>query len=102
MNYNIPVLRDRSEIAYETGRVIVTDGLGVTEGFKNGIGLYDLIFKISLLDVGVFLLRRGADGGEVRDYLLRVLSLTGTRLATVHRDALFRRLFTCFFFDFLT
>lgn len=30
---------------YETGRVVVTHGLGVTEGFKYGVGLYDLVLK---------------------------------------------------------
>jgi len=36
-------------ITYETGGVVVTHCLGVTEGFKYGIGLYDLIFKGTLL-----------------------------------------------------
>lgn len=32
----------------ESGRVVVTDSLGVTERLKNGIGLHDLILEIAL------------------------------------------------------
>lgn len=32
----------------ETGRVVITDSLGVTERFKNWIGLDDLIFQVTL------------------------------------------------------
>lgn len=66
---------------YETGRVIVTHGLGVTEGFQDGIGLDDLILQVTLLHVGVVLLAGRTDGGEVRNDLLRVLSLSGSRLS---------------------
>jgi hypothetical protein len=65
---------------YETRGVIVTDGLSVTEGFKYGIGLDDLIFKGSLgLFAFSWLLGGGTDGGEVGNNLLRVLSFSGTR-----------------------
>lgn len=68
---------------YETGGVVVTHSLGVTEGFKHRVSLDDLVLQRSLLlSVGV-LLRRSTDGGEVRNYLLRVLSLSGTRLTAV-------------------
>lgn len=70
-------------VTYETRRVIVTDGLSVTKGFKYRVGLYDLIFQVTLLGLLLALLAWGTDGGEVRNYLLRVLSLTGTRLTTV-------------------
>lgn len=69
----------------ESGRVIVTHGLGVTEGFQDGIGLDDLVLQRSLLlggDLLVALLVGGTDGGEVRNYLLGVLSLSGTRLSS--------------------
>ena len=33
---------------YETGRVVITSCLGVTEGFKNGVSLHDLIFQVTL------------------------------------------------------
>lgn len=66
----------------ETGGVIVTDGLGVTEGFKNGIGLDDLIFKRSLVLLGFILLGGSTNGGEVSNYLLGVFSLTSTRLSS--------------------
>lgn len=67
---------------YETRRVVITDGLSVTESFKNRIGLYDLIFKGTLiLILGSFILLSGsANSGEVRNYFLRVFSLTSTRL----------------------
>lgn len=68
---------------YETRRVVVTDGLGVTEGFKYGVSLDDLVFQRSLLLLGGVLLLGSTDGGEVRNYLLRVLSLSGTRLSAV-------------------
>lgn len=68
---------------YETRRVVVTDGLGVTEGFKHRVSLYDLVFKGALLLLVGVLLLGGTDGGEVRNYLLRVLSLSGTRLTAV-------------------
>lgn len=68
---------------YETRRVVVTDGLGVTEGFKHRVSLDDLIFQRSLLLLGRVLLLRSTDGGEVRNYLLRVFSLSGTRLTAV-------------------
>ena len=64
---------------YETRRVIVTDGLGVTEGLKYGVSLDDLIFQRALLLGVLVLLARSANGGEVRNDLLGVLSLSGTR-----------------------
>lgn len=70
-------------LTYETGGVIVTDGLGVTEGFQDGIGLDDLILQTALLLGGKILLGLlvgGTDSGEVRNYLLGVLRLSGTRL----------------------
>jgi hypothetical protein len=74
---------------YETGRVVVTHSLGVTEGFKHRVSLYDLIFKRSLLLSGGVLLLGGTHGGEVRNYLLRVLSLSGTRLTAVELKIIF-------------
>lgn len=68
---------------YESGRVVVTHGLGVTEGFKNRVSLYDLVLKGALLLQRRVLLLRSTDGSEVRNYLLRVLSLSGTRLTAV-------------------
>jgi hypothetical protein len=35
-------------VTYETGRVVVTHCLGVTEGLQYGVGLNDLILKGSL------------------------------------------------------
>lgn len=67
-------------VTYETGGVVVTDGLGVTKGFKYRVSLDDLVFQGAFLGGLLALLAGRAHGGEVRDYLLRVLSLTGTRL----------------------
>lgn len=67
---------------YETGGVVVTHSLGVTEGFKYGVSLHDLIFQVTLLGVRVILLAGGTDSGEVGNYLLRVFSLTSSRLST--------------------
>lgn len=75
-------IRLDTKVTYETGGVVITHGLGVTEGFKHRVGLDDLIFKSSLLGFLLGLLARSTDGSEVRNYLLRVFSLAGTRLTT--------------------
>ena len=69
---------DTDELS-ESGGVVVPHSLGVTPGLKDGVGLDDLVLKggLSLLP-----LSRGADGGEVRDDLLGVLRLSGTRLSS--------------------
>merc|ERR1712142_734557 len=74
---------DTDELS-ESGRVVVPDGLGVTPGLKDGVGLDDLVLKggLSLLP-----LARRADGGEVGDDLLGVLGLSGTRLSS-NKDGL--------------
>lgn len=74
---------NRKKYTYETGRVVVTHSLGVTKSFKNGVSLHDLVLKGSLLLRVRVLLGGSTDGGEVRDYLLRVFSLSGTRLSAV-------------------
>ena len=63
----------------EPGGVVVPHSLGVAPGLQDGVGLDDLVLKggFALLP-----LARGADGGEVGDDLLRVLSLPGSRLAS--------------------
>ena len=68
----------------KSGRVIVPHGLGIAPGLQDGVGLDDLVLKggLSLLP-----LARGADGGEVGDDLLGVLSLAGTRLSS-NKDGL--------------
>ena len=59
--------------------VVVPHSLGVAPGLKDGVGLDDLVLKggFALLP-----LARGADGGKVRDHLLRVLRLSGTGLSS--------------------
>jgi len=67
----------------EAGGVVVPDGLGVTEGLEEGVGLDDLLLE----DTSAGLVRgtEGSggtgDGGEVLDDLLGVLGLSGTRLS---------------------
>lgn len=77
----IALMHIRKDNTYETGRVVVTHGLGVTESFQDGIGLHDLVLQIGLLHGRVLLLGRSTDGGEVRNDLLGVLSLSGSRLS---------------------
>merc|ERR1711970_1302096 len=59
-------------------RVIIPHGLGITPSLEDGVGLDDLVLKGSLT---LLPLSGGADGGEVRDDLLGVLSLSGSRLS---------------------
>merc|ERR1712045_101597 len=61
----------------ESGGVVIPHSLGVTPGLKNRVGSDNLVLKrgLSLLP-----LSGGADGGKVRDDLLCVLSLSGSRL----------------------
>lgn len=68
------------KFTYETGGVIVTHGLGVTESLKHRVSLHNLIFQGALVLLGLVLLGGSADSGEVRNDLLGVLSLSGTRL----------------------
>merc|ERR1719376_2014365 len=69
---------DTDELS-EPGRVVVPHGLGVAPSLKDGVGLDNLVLKGGL---ALFPLSGGADGGEVRDDLLGVLSLSGTRLSS--------------------
>ena len=70
----------------ETGRVIVSGGLGITEGFHSWIGSDDLIFKStatlecwSIIGATSSLLTHSGNDGEVLDDTLSVDSFTGTR-----------------------
>ena len=57
----------------EPGGVVV----GVAPSLGDGVGLYDLVLKGGL---ALLPLSRGADGGQVGDDLLGVLSLSSSRL----------------------
>ena len=63
----------------KSGGVVVPHSLGVTPGLQHRVGGHNLLLKggLSLLP-----LAGGADGGEVRDDLLGVLSLSGTGLSS--------------------
>merc|ERR1719193_454673 len=68
---------DTNELS-EPGRVVVPHGLGIAPSLKHGVSLDDLVLKGGLT---LLPLSGGADGGEVGDDLLGVLSLSGTRLS---------------------
>merc|ERR1719270_3207838 len=65
----------------KTRRVVISGGLGITIGLKNGVGGHNLVLKGDLL---LRLLAAGASGnhGKIGDDLLGVLSLTCTRLTS--------------------
>merc|ERR1719420_768414 len=65
----------------ETRRVVVSGGLGITIGLKNGVGGHNLVLK---RDLFLRLLAAGASGnhGKIGDDLLGVLSLSSTRLTS--------------------
>merc|ERR1719394_1775478 len=65
----------------ETRRVVVSGGLGITVGLKNGVGGNNLVLKRDLL---LRLLAAGASGnhGKIGDDLLGILSLSSTRLTS--------------------
>ena len=65
---------------YKSGAVIIPDSLGISEGLENWVGLHHLILKGRLAPQG---LAGGANGREVSNDLLRVLGLSGARLAAV-------------------
>merc|ERR1711970_553795 len=68
---------DTDELS-KPGRVVVPHGFGITPSLEDGVGLDDLVLKGGL---ALLPLSGGADGGEVRDDLLGVLSLSGSRLS---------------------
>merc|ERR1712012_917888 len=63
----------------ESRRVVISDSLSITPGLQDRVGGNNLLLKrgLSLLP-----LARGADGGEVGNDLLGVLSLSSTRLSS--------------------
>merc|ERR1712045_929708 len=68
---------DSDELS-KAGRVVVPHSLCIAPGLKDGVGLDDLVLKGGLT---LLPLSGGADGGEVGDDLLGVLSLSGSRLS---------------------
>lgn len=72
-------------MTYETRRVVVADGLGVSKGLEDWIGLEDLTLETTDL---VILVR--GNRCQVLDDFLCVLCLSGTRLSPIFR------LFVCF------
>lgn len=65
-------------MTYETRRVVVADGLSVSEGLKNRIGLKDLALETTDLVVLVC-----GNRCQVLDDLLCVLCLSGARLSPI-------------------
>jgi len=64
----------------ETGGVVVSGGLGITIGLKNGVGGHNLVLKGDLLLR--LLARASGDHGKIGDDLLGVLSLSSSRLTS--------------------
>merc|ERR1719193_258375 len=67
----------------ETGRVVVTDSLGITPSFKDGIGLDNLILKTDL----TLYFTLSSNSSHVTNDLLGVFSLSSTRF-TSNQDRL--------------
>ena len=71
---------------YETGRVVVTGGLGITIGLQDWIGGDDLVLQtwfVGIFNLALLFANTGSDKGKVLDDLLGVFGFTGTRLTTV-------------------
>ena len=71
---------------YETRRVVVTGGLGITIGLQDWIGRDNLIFQtwfVWVFDLALLLANAGSDEGKVLNDLFGVFGFTGTRLTTV-------------------
>lgn len=69
---------------YESRTVVISVGLSVTVGLQQRVCLNNLVFQATLLFHILTLLRGvGGNKGKVRNDLLRVLRLTGTRFASV-------------------
>merc|ERR1719232_1000479 len=74
----------------ESGRVVISDSLGITVGFEDGVGLDNLVLKGGLFLLTLLHLlgtRAGSNEGKVGDDLLGVLSLSSSRL-TSNQDGL--------------
>merc|ERR1719245_2698315 len=65
----------------ETGRVVVSGGLGITVGLKNGVGGHNLVLKGDLL-LNLLATRASGNHGKIGDDLLGVLGLSSTRLTS--------------------
>ncbi|KZC14948.1 Cytochrome b5-related protein [Dufourea novaeangliae] len=71
-------------------RIVITDGLGITERFQYGVCLYNLILQGTFLLIRLIsFLSRSTDGSEVRNYFLRILSLSSTRLTSDEHRLIF-------------
>ena len=68
---------------YKSGGIVVSDGLGITIRFQNGIGLDNSILQVCFLFSSVSFLLICTNDGKVSDDFLGVFSFSGTRLATV-------------------
>ncbi len=72
----------------ETGRVVVTGGLGVTIGLQDGIGRDDLVFQtwfVWVFNLAFLLANASGYEGKVLDDFLGVFSFTSARLTTIYK-----------------
>ena len=67
---------------YETGGVVIPDGLGVSVGLQDRVGLHDPVLEVGLL-LAALLVAVGSQDGEVGDDLLGVLGLAGAGLSAI-------------------
>merc|ERR1719443_2193067 len=65
----------------KTRRVVISGGLGITIGLKNGVGGHNLVLKGDLL-LRLLAARASGNHGKIGDDLLGVLSLSSTRLTS--------------------
>ena len=71
---------------YETRRVVVTGGLGITIGLQDWIGRDDLILQtwfVWIFNLALLFADTSSNKSKVLDDLLGVFGFTGTRLTTV-------------------
>merc|ERR1719443_178559 len=65
----------------KTRRVVISGGLGITIGLKNGVGGHNLVLKGDLL-LRLLATRASGNHGKIGDDLLGVFSLSSTRLSS--------------------
>ena len=74
---------------YESRRVVVTDGLGISVGLQGRIGLDNLLLEgtgiLALGSLGLGCVGIGAVQGVILQHLLGVLGLACTRLSSNER-----------------
>ena len=63
----------------KSGRIVIPDSLGIAPGFKDRVGLDNLVLQSGL---SFLPLACGSDGGKIRNNLLCIFSLPSSRFST--------------------